>query len=210
MELPVSYAPAIARIRRRSPHSRRRTIIGGATAISPRLQRSSASSGSREVPDTSSPSQTSTVATSERDRRNWVSNRTGWNAGVVMRHRARDRGRRALAMALEDRRNPTSPARSRRRSSRSALASGSHRAQSRAPSPRRAPGACGDERSERWIGEAFDGNVLVSSSTVPPGKAWNPPKKRSFRLRSTRRTPGPVPARDRETHRRAQHRSIIE
>jgi hypothetical protein len=73
------------------------------------------------------------------------------------------------------------------------------------------PGARGKDRSERRIGEALDGNVLVLVVHRSAGKGVEPAEEAELSAPLDEKDlPGPVPARDRETHRRAQHRSIIE
>src|SRR3990172_358643 len=73
------------------------------------------------------------------------------------------------------------------------------------------PGARGKDRSERRIGEALDGNVLVLVVHRSAGKGVEPAEEAELSAPLDEKDlGGPVPARDRETHRRAQHRSIIE
>src|SRR3972149_853528 len=79
------------------------------------------------------------------------------------------------------------------------------------------PGARGKDRSERRerregrIGGALDGNVLALVAPRPAGKGVEPAEEAELSAPLDEKDlGGPVPARDRETHRRAQHRSIIE
>src|SRR3990172_3239551 len=73
------------------------------------------------------------------------------------------------------------------------------------------PGARGKDRSERRVGEALDGNVLVLVVHRSAGKGVEPAEEAELSAPLDEKDlGGPVPARDRETHRRAQHHSIIE